>query len=307
MAAILALALYLGAAGSATPVQAAPGADETVDSFSMSVSGIESPACAHALYEVEVFTRADRVANRNGSNLNLEGGLGPADIYVKGSSSDTGVASFHPETLKTTALDNRIGRGADFVLQTEAPGSATLTLTAALTSAGESLTFPPVQEPIQVVNCKFRITMTSILSGFAPAIAETVVSTVTGEIGGKSDGSLTGEAEVTWKFNQATPCLRAIINVSPSPASATLEGSLSEDGSLLTVHVNYDQVMVFQQNTITCEPGGSGSQQHQFQPPPVTFSAPTTGSVFSQPISLPVGEMTVSGTAIISVMPVERK
>ena len=306
--AILALALYLGGgAAGATPAQAAPGADETIDSLSMEVTEIPSLVCAHTVYYIDVFVRIDRVADRNSNFVELDGGLGPANIFVKGTSSDIGVAGFHPEIKQTAALDNRIGTGADFKLQTEAPGSATLTLDVAMTSAGNRTTFRPFQQSIKVVNCKFRVSMTSIYSGFIPAITETVTSTVNGEIKGNSDGSLTGEAEVTWKFNQATPCLQAIINVSPSPSKAILEGSLSADGGTLTVTVNYDQVMVFQANTVLCGSGASGNHQNQFQPPPLVFQVPSTGKVFSYPAAQQLGQMTVTGTSIISVVPIEQQ
>lgn len=303
----LALAFYTGGVGQTTFVRAAPRANETIDSFEISTSPIPSPACAHSLYEVQFFARVDRVADLNGNKVDLKGGLGPSDISVKATSSDTNVAEFHPEILTASALDNRIGRGADFKLKTEAPGSATLTLTGKLEWTGERVIFPPLQLPVKVVNCRFRITINTILLGIGPAITETVVSTVTGEINGEANGALTGQADVIWKAQQATPCL-SVVQTAP-PSKATLEGSLSEDGSSLTVHVTYDPAMAFSTGTSACYVKATRNWQSQFQAPPLSFTVPTTGGSLSQPVSLHIGESAkgLTGTAIIGVQPIEDK
>jgi len=302
---ILVIALYIGGAGQTRFVQAASQADETIDSFDISTSPIPNPACAHSLYEVQYFARVDRVVDLNGKKVNLEGGLGPSEVSIKAASSDTSIAEFHPETLTAKALDNRIGRGADFKLKTEAPGSATLKFTGRIKWNAVDVNLPPLEEAIKVVNCSFKITITSISSGFGPDIAETAVSTVTGEIREDENGTLTGTADVVWTMQQATPCLTAIQTVPPT--QATLQGSLSGDGSQLDVRVNYDQAMLFQQNTITCAITATSHQQHQFQAPPLTFTVSTSGANISRPVSLQLGEMGLTGAAIISVAPIEGK
>jgi hypothetical protein len=299
---ILTLALYIGGVGSATFVEAAPVADETIDRIDISISGISNPSCANSSYEVQVTARVDRMAYLSGTNVDLEGGLGPTEIRVKATSSDTGVVDFHPNDRTASALDNFIGRGVDFELKTEAPGDATLNFKSLIQVTGEEVTISE-QQPIKVVNCRFKVSITSILSGYVPSLMETIVSTVNGEIGVNLEGTLTGDAEVTWNAQQATPCLKVVQNIPPS--TAKLEGSLNEDGSALTVHVNYDLAMFFQTNTITCAVPGSGSQQHQFTAQPLTFTVPITGGNLSQPYTLPLGEMVVYGTAIISVVPIE--
>ncbi len=111
------LALLTGSVGATTTVQAAPREDGTVDSFDISISDIPSPACAHTPYLIPFFARVDRVANLDGNNVDLEGGLGPAQIAVKATSSDPSVAGFDPEEETASAVQNRIGRGVNLVTQ----------------------------------------------------------------------------------------------------------------------------------------------------------------------------------------------
>lgn len=302
---MLALALYVGGVDQTTFVRAAPRANETTDSFSVGASWPPIPACAHSLYQVNYFARPQRVTNLNGTKTNVKGALYPSNTSVKASSSDTSIAEFHPEIRTAKALDNISGRGTYFDLETKAPGSTTLTLAGEIKWTGVEVNLAPIEQAIKVVNCSFKITVTSILSGFGPDITETAVSTVTGEISEEANGTLTGKADVTWKAQQATPCLSAIQTVPQTQAS--LQGSLSVDGSQLDVRVTYDQAMLFQQNTIGCGADVTSHMQNQFQAPPLTFTAPTTGASFSKPISLQMGEMELTGTAIISVEPIEGK
>jgi hypothetical protein len=303
---ILVLALSLSGVGQTTSVQAAPHADATIYSFDLSTSPIPSPACAHSLFDVQFFANVESTVDWNDQQVKLQGGLGPSDTSVNATSSDTSVAEFHPDSRTASALDNSIGgRSANFQLKTEAPGSATLAFTAEIKWAGQSITLPPLQLPIKVVNCKFKVTITTILLGVGPDIMETVVSKLTGEISGDENAALAGEAEVIWNAQQVTPCL-SVVQVVP-PSKATLEGSLGENGSTLTVHVNYGLGMAFSQGTTTCKVSVTGTYQHQFQPPPLSFTVPTTGGSLSQPVTFQIGTGPINGTAIITVVPIEGK
>ena len=137
------LALLTGSVGATTTVQAAPREDDTVDSADVSIGEIPSPACAHTPYLIPFFARVDRVANLGGNDVDLEGGLGPAQIAVKATSSDLSVAGFHPEVETASAVQNRIGRGVNLLLKTEQPGSATLTITGKIHWTGNLVVFPP--------------------------------------------------------------------------------------------------------------------------------------------------------------------
>jgi hypothetical protein len=297
------LALLTGSVGATTRVQAAPREDGTVDTFDVSIGAIPSPACAHTPYLIPFFARVDRVANLDGNDVDLEGGLGPAQVEVKATSSDPSVAGFHPEVETASAVENRIGNGVNLYLKTEQPGSAALTITGKIQWTGNRVVFPPIQQPIKVVNCRFRITINAITAASAPDIVETVVFRVRGEIKGTSDGTVSGDADVTWNAQQGTPCLSIIQTIPES--KATLEGSFSEDGSTLTVHVTFEPAIMFQQNTVMCAIHSTSTQQHQFQPQPINFIVPSTGRVVSQPVSIPMGDLAPSGTAIITVEPIE--
>ena len=297
------LALLSGSVGATTTVQAAPREDDTIDSANVSIGAFPSVACAHTPYLIPFFARVDRVANLGGNDVDLEGGLGPAQIAVKATSSDLSVAGFHPEVETASAVQNRIGRGVNLLLKTEQPGSATLTITGKIEWTGYRVIFPQIQQPIKVVNCKFRITIDAITAAFATDIVETVVFKVRGEIKGYSDGTLGGDADVTWNAQQASPCLSIVQSIPES--KATLYGSLNEDGSKLTVHVTFAPAMMFQQNTITCVLNNTSTQQHQFQARPMDFIVPITGRVVSQPVSIPMGDLSPSGTSIILAEPIE--
>jgi len=307
---LIALALSMGSAGQTTLVQAAPPANQTDFSWDIATSHIPEPLCTHTLYLIKYFARARRAADLNGSKVDLNGGLAPASLTVKATSSDAGVAGFHPEEERAAALDSGIPNTGVvvFLLKTEGPGSGTLTFKGQIAFAGENITFPPLEVPIKVVTCKFNVTVTSIVSGFGPNITETAVSSLKGELEGNADGTVTGQAQVTFHSFQNTDCLSAVQTASPSPSKAALQVSLSGgDGGQLTVNVTYDQIMLFQTNTIMCGAGVTSYQQHQFQPSPLSFTVPTTGASFSQPVSLQMGEMELHGTAIIRVEPIEGK
>ncbi|HET7144980.1 MAG TPA: hypothetical protein VFI68_13255 [Anaerolineales bacterium] len=303
---LLALALYIGSAGQTTLVQAAPPADETAFSVDIATSQVPDPLCTNSLYHIKFFARVRRVADLNGNKINLNGGLAPASLTVRASSSDASVAGFHPEEEHASALDSGIPNTGVvvFLLQTEGPGSATLTFAGQTAFVGESIIFPLLQLPVEVVNCRFKVTITSIVSGFGPNIGETAVSSVTGELQGNADGTVTGEADVTFHTQHTTECLSAVQIAPPSKAALQVSRTGGDDG-LLTVNVTYDQIMLFQTNTITCGAGVTSYQQHQFQPPPLSFTVPTTAASFSRPVSLQMGEMGLSGTAIIRVEPIE--
>jgi hypothetical protein len=277
--------------------------NDTIDYFDISTGQFPSPACAHTPYLIPFLVRVDQVANLGGNDVNLEGGLGPAQIEVKATSSDLSVAGFHPEVETASAVENRIGNGVKLLLKTEQPGSAALTITGQIQWTGNRVVFPPIQQPIKVVNCRFRITIDAITAASGPDIVETVVFKVRGEIKGYSDGTVSGDADVTWNPQQVSPCLSITQTIPES--KATLEGSFSEDGSTLTVHVRFEPAMMLQQNTVTCVIHSTSTQQHQFQPQPINFMVPSTGRVVSQPVSIPMGDLAPSGTAIITVVPIE--
>ena len=282
---------------------AAPPKDETDITFDISTSPIPNPACAHTSYDVEFFARVDTVANLNGNQVDLQGGPGPSEIEVQAKSSDSSVAEFHPETKTATGLDGRIGKGANFVLRTEEPGSATLTMTGKITWANERKIFPPLQQPIKVVNCRFKITINSALAGIIPNITETAVYNLTGEIKGDPGGALTGDSEVNWKTQQVGDCY--VANQAALPSTANLEGSLSEDGDRLTVHVTFGPVSVLNSLKWTCGGAAGGTSELTFQPTPINFVVPTTGRTVSQPVAIPIGDVTLTGSAIITVVPLE--
>ncbi len=293
----------LGSAKPNAAALAAPPKDETDISFDISTSPIPNPACAHTSYDVEFFTRVDTVANLNGNPVDLQGGPGPSEIEVQAKSSDSSVAGFHPETATATALDGRIGKGAKFVLRTEEPGSATLTMTGKITWANKRVIFPPLQQPIKVVNCRFKITINSTSAGFIPNVMETAVYNLTGEIKGDPGGALTGDSEVNWKTQQVGDCY--VTKQAVLPSTANLEGSLSEDGDRLTVRVTFGPVSVLNSLKWTCGGAAGATAEFTFQPTPINFVVPTTGGVVSQPVTIPIGVLTLTGSAIITVVPLE--
>lgn len=300
---VITLLLCIGGPSQATSVEAAPRTEATIDYFSISMTPLPSPACAHSAYNVAVFVAVDTVTNLNGSQVSLQGGLGPSQTSVNAVSSDPSVVAFHPETATASALNGLIGRGAKFVLKTEAPGSATLTITAAIQWAGESVRLPPLQQPIKVVNCSYRIRISGTSAGRIPNILETATYSVTGEISGDANGTLTGEAEANWRTQGVIPCFGS--NQTTSPSSATLEGSLSADGDTLTVRVNFGPALMFHTVLPNCGQPVGGDAPVQFHPAPIAVTVPTTGGTVSQPIAMSMGAVHMDGVATITVVPID--
>jgi hypothetical protein len=306
---ILALALSLSGVGQTTFVQAAPPANIENDSWDVSMSPIPSPTCAHSHYDLDFFARILRAVELGGQKVKLKGGFGPANVLVKATSSDPSVVEINPEIATATGLDGFIAvSSASFNLNAEAPGSATLTLRAVADWTGLQVVFPPLQQPIKVVNCRFKITINGISAGSGDNMLVTQVYTATGEIGGGPSGALTGDAEVTWHMTQVGDCYSSTITNPPS--NAHLEGSLSEDGGTLTVRVTFDPLMVFNTVRMTglcAYSGATATSQGQLQPAPIVFKVPSTGGSVPQPIALPDGALTLTGTAFIGVVPIEAK
>jgi hypothetical protein len=234
--------------------------------------------------------------------VELEGGLGPSLASVTGSSSNSDVAELTLNTARATAIEGLIGHRADFHIKTDKLGSATLTFTPTIEWGGESRTLDALSLPITVVHCKFKVIMTSILQGSLPGTIESIVSRVTAELSEETDGVLTGEGEVTWTPKQSTECLQAIQTISPT--KVTLRGLPSPDGKSLSVHVTYAGSMFFQHNTLTCGASTSSSHQLQFQTPALDFEVPMTGGSLSPAASLQIGDAALTGTTIITVLPI---
>jgi hypothetical protein len=305
----LALIVVMGL-GSAKPNAAARAAaptDDEIDNFDLTTSPIPNPACAHSHYDVEFFARVVRLAEVNGKRENLKGGLGPANVRVKATSSDPSIAEINPETATASGLDGLIAvSGAGFNLNTGAPGSATLSLIGIADWAGLHVRFPPIQQSIKVVNCKFGITITGVSAAFGDNMFITQVYTAKGEIGGDPSAALKGDADVSWHMAQVGDCYSSTITNPPS--TAKLEGSLSEDGGTLTLRVTFDPLMVF--NTVKAAglcalSGATATSQGQLQPAPISLTVPSTGGTRSRSITLPDGALTLTGKAAITVVPLE--
>jgi hypothetical protein len=299
---LLLLAIGLGSATQLAPsVEPAPPADITIDNFHIATSPIPSPMCADAHYRMDIFVQVDTQAKLGDNFVELEGGPAPS-ISVTATSSNTGVIELNPDVAKVTGFTGLVEKSAEFGIKTGAIGRSTLTFVTKLEWRGQTLTIDPLVVPITTVHCNYKVVLVLIQRGTLPDTVESVVANVDTKISEGQLGTLDGEGQVKWTPKQATPCLIAIQNISNSKAKFT--GHPSPDGSMLQLHVSFDPSILLQKNTLGCGASGSGSYNVPFQPTSLDFELPTIGGAQSIPATLQIGDAGMSGTAIITVIPI---
>jgi hypothetical protein len=190
-----------------------------------------------------------------------------------------------------------------FTLHTAKAGTARVYFEAAY---GGAYAGPGVD--VQVVNCRYQITIKGRAAGSGDNIFLTQSYTATGEINGDPSGALTGDAQATWSMKQAGDCYAA--SVTASPSTAHLAGTLSGENNTLTVKVTFDPVSVTNAVRMTglcARSGASSTKQGQIQPPPLVFTVSGAGGPDSMPFVFSDGAVTLAGTASFRAVPLAAK
>ena len=312
------LAIVLGSAAQLAPsVQASPQNEITNARFYFTVKA-PSQLCVGKSDVVTVRPQFDMSGTSDdGQPFSLKERIFTG-VSVAAEILDTSVATVSPASAKSGALPRSLfgGHGtSDFGLSANfgsltfsvkgvKAGSTALILTAqAPVPAGSNRTmyFGPSGMPpsigIKVLPCKYKISMNMRVFGSMDNIAETMTYKLKGNISG--DGTLTGTADVSWKTQQVTSCFTTYQVVPPS--TATLKGTMSEDGNTLTVRVHFGSATLTNSVNFVCGYGASATKVVNFAPPDLTFSLPSSGESVTQPVTMSLGgQLVLNGTATLT-------
>lgn len=293
--------------GQASSVRAAGPSDggQLHATISLRINMARGALCANQDFPVNVtpFENGGQWTDNKGKTHELAETHLPA-LKIEAFAQDASVATISPARALSGWDQGGFGvMAATFTLHTLKPGTTRVYFE---TAAFGQYIGPGVD--IQVVPCKYKITIRGTSTGSGDNVALTQIYTAEGEIVGDANGALTGDANVNWHMTQAGDCYTA--NITTPPSAAHLKGTLSGDGDSLTVNVTFDPLM--ESNTvraagICARSGATATSQGQLQPAPIVFSVPSTGGSTSQPIALPDGVVTLTGSATITALPIEAK
>lgn len=158
---------------------------------------------------------------------------------------------------------------------------------------------------IKVVNCKYRVVVTSAVSASFPNITVLAATIAKGEMKANPDGTLGGTANIVLNPYAFSQCFTH--QLTAQPGTATLRGVTSADGTSLTVTVNFPPIPVTSVSNATCYTEGGSNNTTNLQHPTLEVTVPSTGGAESKPVSIQWGEMGLSGEAVINVIPVENQ
>ena len=231
------LALLMAGPGAAPAAHAAPPLDPIP--LTLIINMPRGLLCANHDYAVSVTPRlgGDDVKTPDGQKHELVENR-PEAVAIEAFSQNSSVATISPKrAVSGWDVLGFATSAAMFSLHTAKAGTTRIYFEAAFRGAYAG---PGVD--VQVVNCRYKITIKGRAVGSGDNIFLTQNYTATGEINGDPTGALTGEAQVTWQMKQAGDCYASSITVSPS--TAHLEGTLSGENNTLTVKVTFSPVSV---------------------------------------------------------------
>jgi hypothetical protein len=308
----LALALILGA-GSITQtvsVQAAP-PSATAVTFFADVFLPKAPICAGSDYSVRVtITKLNEVVDAATGQTDWKSTLAFAASgqSVKSSVQDSGIGTLTPAQLMT-GWDVDAPDEAVFTFHANKRGSTQLDFTIDIEDYDRK---GPLHETmklgrqIQVVNCKYRVTIVSTLAASFPNLTALVMGVAEGEMTADANGNLAGTAKENWDTYLFSECGSHTTNVVSSP-NVTFTGAVSQDGSSLTVVAAYQPFNVQHSFQLSCGAAGGSSDSASVGPTVLHMDLSAAGGSTVQSQTAQWGELNLKGSAAITVVPVESK
>ncbi|RPI89668.1 MAG: hypothetical protein EHM40_20230, partial [Chloroflexi bacterium] len=237
----LMLVFSLGGAGQPTAVQAAPPAqDITVTShrYHFNIVMPPDPICVGKSYPIIVTPLRDGSGKFNGEKFNYD------SRHLVGVTIE---ASVKNESIGTLSPRRKISgfawAGENTDPNAENPGEADFTFRAR--KAGQtSLYFEATIDgryvgpavPIQVVNCRYKVTVSTRANASYPNLRSSIRSQTVGEMTSTNGQNFSGTASANW--NASSFSVRCSHSHMFSPAQAHLSGTVDQDQ--LTVQVTFD-------------------------------------------------------------------
>jgi hypothetical protein len=297
-------AVLLESAGQITPVSAgavrpAPKVQTSI-SYQLAVYMPDTPYCVGQDYQVRVKGIRTFIQERGGTVVDRGEPTPLLAIKIESSVRDEGIATLSPRyqlAMNPEQDDYELG-SVYFTLSAKKPGATDLYFE---TSAFG--TYVSSTKSIKVVNCKYRVVVTSAVSGSVPNMAVLIATIAKGEMTAISDNTLSGTADVILNPNAFSPCFTH--QVTASPGTANLKGIPSNDGTSLTVTVDFLPIPVTSVSQSTCYTNAGSNNTSNLQHPALEVSVPSSGDSVSKPLSFGWGVLTLDGEAVINVVPIE--
>jgi hypothetical protein len=305
--ALICLVLFLGSTSQATQAYAAPKADTEI-SYLVQVWKPKGAVCIGRDYPVKVrVTKFNEVVTSDGQtvwknsialaanaqkvNSSVQnssiGTLTPSEILTGWDLDSPGEANFnfHANEVGSTQLDFKID-----IRDYNRDGPIEKTL-----HAGEQ---------IKVVRCKYKVTIQYSFAAHFPNLDGLVLGTAEGGMKADQSGNLNGTAGVRWYVYWFSKCFTHNTQVSNSP-EGNLNGSLSQDDKSLTFHADFEPVTVSETSTATCIAQGGSNSTSAFSIPPIDVTMSSNGGVTVKPLSLQWEGVSLQGSAVVNVIPIE--
>lgn len=304
------LALVLGNAGQTTPVHAAPLADTRV-SWLVTVYVPKGPVCVGGDYPVKVkITKFNEVVFGATGETDWKSSLAfPSNAQkVNGSVQDPNIGTLTPSEV-LTGWDLDAPGEAFFNFHANKTGETQLNFKIDIRDYdknGAIFKNTVAGERIKVVHCKYKVTITPTFTASYPNLSGLVIGKAQGEMKADKNGNLKGTVSVKWDVYWFSQCFTHDSQFSASP-DANLTGSLSQDGSSLTLHADFKPVAYSETSIATCYVKGAKSYTSAFPAPPIDVTLPSTGGATTKSLSIQWEQVSMQGSAVISVVPIEEK
>jgi len=294
----LMLVFSLGGAGQPTAVQAAPPAqDITVTShrYHFNIVMPPDPICVGKSYPIIVTPLRDGSGKFNGEKFNYDS-RHLVGVTIEASVKNESIGTLSPRRKisgfawagENTDPNAENPGEADFTFRARKAGKTDLYFEATI---GGRYVGPAV--PIQVVNCKYKVTAFTNASASYPNLRSYIISRTSGEMKSSDGQSFSSTTGVNWQaFSYSAMCSHSHTFL---PAQAQLNGTLNQDQ--LTVQVTFDAASFSSQN---CASSNSG----QLLAPPLIVTVPVSGGGKHWTYSLPWGIESLEGSVSIYVTPI---
>lgn len=298
------LVLFFAGAIQITPVSAgavayAPKAKTPID-YWLAVYMPDLPYCVGQDYQVRVKGVRAFIEGIPGGE-GIRGAPTPVlGIQIESYVQKEGIATLSPRyrwAMDVEQDDYEFG-SVYFTLSPKKPGTTDLYFETLI-----SKKYVEATRSIKVVNCKYRVVVTSAVSASVPNMVVNIATIARGEIKAIADNTLSGSADVRLNPNAFSECF--VHQLTPSPGKAALKGFPSEDGTSLTVTVDILPIPVTSVSNATCYGSGGSSSTSNFQHPALEVSVPSGGDIVSKDLSFRWGVMDFNGEAVINVVPIE--
>jgi hypothetical protein len=282
-------------------VQAAPLPDTRI-AYGISIHVPSGPLCVGVEYPVTVnITKVNEVlidAKKDTWIIYVAPGL--AGVRVEAFVKDPSIGTLTPDSQITGWMLGNDARGeATFKFHAAKVGRTQLYFEEA--PEGQYL---DAREPIKVVNCKYKVTITANYTLSESGVTELGIGTGEGLIDADASGNLNGSATMSWDLHRFSDCMSHQMQVSVPP-NVKLSGSIGSEGDSVSIQAAFEPLPITDtaSGAGLCAGHGSATASGSRPIQTVDLELPASGGATTKPFSISGGR----GSAVISVTPIESK